>query len=135
VTVTFYGPLGDIIEDDLDQIRALVLQAGEEYWLAGSGTGLILLGAIGSCPSIVMMVKAPHGAVLVLDLDDYEYYSCRADDSTHESVRIWVGGEPEEIPLQCFVPREQAWKAIEEFVATGRRPTGVGWKPADQVLP
>jgi hypothetical protein len=119
----------DQVNPSPESLRDLVLRGGDDFWAAGSGqAALEVKGEEGA--RLLLMGLDAAGFFLVHESKNDSFCSRNpsvAADS-HQTVEIYVGGEPMQVPLKNFVDKELAWKVIADFLRDAKRSLEIEWE-------
>ena len=133
MTILLHTP-GDHTEDPPeDMLREIFLDDVEAYWAAFPGdAGLHYRGPEGRA-QVIFVFDAAHGFYVTYERDGMsDEDQLQRIDEGEGTVRLSVGGEPFEVPLRAFVPKEVAWCVVSCFMDRGAQlpaPKGFAWVP------
>lgn len=134
-TIEFFSPPdGEIIRNPKpESLKELVLNRGEDYWNAGAGQGSLDRKQRGRSLQLLLTFSTDHGFYLeYIDRNDV-YFVSMGEGTFDQTVTVEVGGDPILLPTAFFISPDQAWAAVEEFCATGKRTTAIRWKDRSEV--
>ena len=130
--VLFHPPSGQTVQNPpLEFLHDLVVRPPIEYWNQGSG-GATLDYLVGTKKtSLMLFPESELGLYLrYYDEDGNPWLSLRSEERLTEVVECndeWY------VSTGLFLSNEDAWKAVQEFLATGRRSSDVRWISASDI--
>ena len=144
--IVFAPPAGKAIQNpSLEMLRDLVFQYEQNYWRRGSGDAKLYAakrplyrdGALASGRAIALMglsFKEPYGFHVSHSFSGEDDYVAISSHDYTETAELILEGNPWNIPVAFFVPREAAWDAVQEFIESGTRSAKLEWvKLCEQV--
>lgn len=130
----FSPPDGEIVMNpELDQLRDLIMNKGEDYWNAGAGQASLKRHQNGATIELLLMMEPSLGFYLEYIDPQNVYYVSLGEGSFDKTATIYIGGDPVLLPTVFFVPRESACAAVEELYRTGQRSERINWKRRSEV--
>ena len=128
-------PSGEVSENpDGDLLRDALLDLPEEYWMAEGGSGILSCENDGVLVQLLLLPNLKvHGVYLKFVL------------RTSKGIETWLSLHNRQALLQTveceegwlasaglFLPPEEAWIAVEQFLRTGEKTSQVEWiRPED----
>ena len=122
---------GEQVNPSADSLRELVLSRGDDFWAAGSGQAALEFKGVEGGSRFLLTALDEAGFFLIYEPSQGESL-CSIDPSAaakeRDSVTVYVGGEPMEVPRQNFLDKETAWRVIGDFLHNGQPSPRVGWE-------
>jgi hypothetical protein len=115
-----------------ESLRELVLKRGDDFWATGSGQAALEFKGKGAGSRLLLMGLQSAGFFLIYEpaqgnsLSSIDPAKRAAEEDV---VTVYVGGEPLEVPRNCFLVRETAWRVIGDFLHDGLPSSRVQWEP------
>jgi hypothetical protein len=118
---------GSISCDDPTWLRQKMRQAGAEFWNVDEGAPAVEHGP----ERIHLVFEDKHGfALFHYNYDnDFEPTGPWTPSEIIRPVKIAFAGKPYYVPEPQFLPRELAWKVIEDFCDAAGQSARVSWAP------
>jgi hypothetical protein len=114
-----------------DSLRELVLSRGDDFWAAGSGQAALEFKGVEGGSRLLLTALDKVGFFLIYEPSKGESLCpINPSDSAQEqdSVTVYVGGEPMEVPRQNFLDKETAWRVIGDFLHDGQPSPRIKWE-------
>lgn len=123
------GPDPDESNPSRERLKTLVLETDEDYWQRGSGELALQFNEGGRQIDLILTLEEWHGIHLqyVPAPGDCDWYVAINDEASEESVSVYIGGQKHQMPAYMFVPRQDAWRAVEQFLEDGSRTKDLKW--------
>jgi hypothetical protein len=130
VTTEFFSPPdGEIIQNpQLDWLKDLILNKGEDYWNAGAGQASLKRHENGATIELLLTLEPSQGFYLEYIDPQNVYYVSLGEGTFDKTVTVYVGGDPVLLPTAFFISRKLALAAVEELCSSGCRTTKITWK-------
>jgi hypothetical protein len=115
-----------------ESLRELVLNRGDEFWAAGSGQGALEFSGAESGSRLLLMGLENAGFFLIYEPSKGDSLASIGSSSLtngEDTVPVYVGGEPMEVPRRNFLDKETTWRVIGDFLQDGRLSPRVKWEP------
>jgi hypothetical protein len=131
-TITFSLPEGrEQVNPAPEALRDLILKGGDDFWAVGSGQAALEFKGNEAGSRLLLMGLHSEGFFLIYEpakgasLASINPTVPEVDD---ESIELYVGGEPMEVPRSNFLDRETAWRVIGDFLHDGKPSPRVNWE-------
>jgi hypothetical protein len=129
--IVFSVPEGrEQVDPSADSLRELVLRRGDDFWAAGSGQAALEFKGSEGGSRLLLMGLEKVGFFLIHEAstgDSLCSVNPSPEANEQDSVTIYVGGEPMEVPRRNFLDKETAWPVIATFLLDGRPSPQVKW--------
>jgi hypothetical protein len=135
-SLAYFSPDIDVVDDPTSEfLREIILHSKQDYWQVGGGAGAlrVMRGTRKKrtwntkAASLEFYLVEPHGFC-------FNYFGADSEELTPlvgSAGRPWVvrqhRGQPDYMPLGCFVGRDVALVIVEEFCRTRQPSPVVPW--------
>jgi hypothetical protein len=117
---------------DVQQLRRLVLDLPDDYWLQGNGQVTIKFDGKTEENELLVSPNKEFGIALKIFSTEFDWLSLHDRSRLAEITTVsedWLTS------VGLFLPPEAAWIAIEEFCRTGERSSAVEWIKSTDMPP
>ena len=133
--IVYDGPIHQMIENPTEaQLKELVFDTDDEYWLAGSGDATITVESNLSRTHLGLKKVSPHGIRLLYKGSDGQLLVSVGHGKMEETIMVFSGGEYNEEMQVCFIELDAAYRGILEYCANGECPDSIEWVPWETML-
>lgn len=128
--VVFDGPLHQSITSPTDDdLRRIVYETDDAYWLAGSGEGELVFRIDGSTAYLGLKKLRPLGFRLFYSSGpNSDMLVALSGESLDETVDVFSGGSTYREPVAFFFDEDATLAIIQDFCTTGRPPANAMWR-------
>jgi hypothetical protein len=135
--LVYQPPSGPAVEAPAEKyLRQCVMEADVTYWDGPNGAhaGLSWEKDVDPFPVLTLVLTMHAGEYCVCHMGDQgaSYLAAAPPRDPIEWVPVWMCQDFVPLGRRFLVPKEMAWKAVAEFLRTGRPAGGLRWE-ADTV--
>jgi hypothetical protein len=130
--IVFNTPMGrQQVNPSPKSLRDLVLSRSDDFWAAGSGSAALDFKGEEVISRLLLMGRDGAGFFLVYESSENESFCPRKPSATakaHDSLPVYVGGEPMDVPRKNFLDKETTCRVLADFLYDGKRSPQVEWE-------
>jgi len=127
--VVFTTPMGRKQEiSSLESLRDLVFRGGDDFWAAGNGQAAIEVKGEEGWSRLLLMGLDAAGFFLVHESKTDSLCSINLSATADAAHKVYVGGEPIDVPIKNFLDKTLAWQVIADFVRDGKPSAQAEWE-------
>lgn len=115
----------EIASPDMDWLREMMADGGEEFWCSGNGQAS-LRHANGT--ELLIAFAPENGFFPEYVGPERDRWVVHSEDRVYRKVPMWIGGDPIIVAERFFVSPEVMWAILADFCTTGERPIQVNWR-------